>query len=840
MSNIDDNKGMTAKVINLVLGFLSFKKKRTLFFILFFCAQWVCAQYVHCFRDGYLLPLDLKYNREAPVRDLFAYNVPDGDFICHDPENFLFSTDSGDMKWIPVKGDTTGVFSGKSLMEGYLYLPYQSEREQTALLNVSGHSMLYLNGEPYAGDVYRRGNLDLPVKLKKGLNQIFVRCSERTKSQGIQARLLFPVAPVSLSTGDLTLPVIIAGKTPTLQAGALEVINGTGHFLSDLTITAILEGESVSDPVESVSPMTVRKVSFFFNAARVNQKGRYKCTVQLMQKGRKVDEKDIFIEAVDPGFSYSETFISNIDGSVQYYGITPQKGGIGKGASLFLSVHGAGVEAMGQARSYQSKNWGTIVTPTNRREYGFDWEDWGRLDALEVLEIAKAKLKPDLQRIYLTGHSMGGHGTWYLGATYPGQWAAIAPCAGYPVLKGYASSKETKPVKDLTAMEKMLERAGSHANVIELMPNYKESGIYIHHGDSDPVVPVGQARRMRELLGKFHQDFCYYEFPGGSHWFGNASVDWPPIFDYFKWHSIKPDTLVNGIDFITASPSISSSCYWASLLQQERSFQYSRLNLKVDRGKRIISGTTENASIISLLLNVFKSGDTITILLDNQPVFHVVNPGDKMIFLHKRDHWQEGEEPDPRQKGVARNGSFKEAFNHRVVFVYGTAGDAGENQANYAKARYDAQVWYYRGNGSVDILPDREFDPAKYPDRNIILYGNSSNNRSWNKLLADCPVQVKKGSVNLGGRQLRGDDLGAYFVWPREDSSVATVGVVAGSGIRGMKAAEANQYFISGSSFPDFMIFSADMLKDGIKGIKCAGFYDRDWHLDPDGMVFED
>jgi len=365
MSNNHRNKGMTAEIINLALGFLSFMKKKALFLILFFCSQWVCAQDVHCFRDGYLLPLDLKYNREAPVQDLFAYHAPDGAFTCHDPENFLFSTDSGDVKWIPVKGDTTGVFSGKSLMEGYLYLPYQSEREQTALLNVSGHSMLYLNGEPCAGDVYRRGNLDLPVKLKKGLNQIFVRCSERTKSQGIQARLLFPVAPVSLSTGDLTVPVIIAGKAPTLQIGALEVINGTEHFLSDLTITAILEGESVSDPVESVSPMTVRKVSFFFNAARVSQKGRYKCTVQLMQKGRKVDEKDIFIEAVDPGFSYSETFISNIDGSVQYYGITPQKGGIGKGASLFLSVHGAGVEAMGQARSYQSKNWGTIVTPTN-------------------------------------------------------------------------------------------------------------------------------------------------------------------------------------------------------------------------------------------------------------------------------------------------------------------------------------------------------------------------------------------------------------------------------------------------------------------------------------------
>jgi hypothetical protein len=65
------------------------------------------------------------------------------------------------------------------------------------------------------------------------------------------------------------------------------------------------------------------------------------------------------------------------------------------------------------------------------------------------------------------------------------------------------------------------------------------------------------------------------------------------------------------------------------------------------------------------------------------------------------------------------------------------------------------------------------------------------------------------------------------------------VGVVSGSGIRGMKAAEANQYFVSGSSFPDFMIFSAEMLKEGVKAIKCAGFYDRNWNPNPDGWEWQ-
>ena len=84
----------------------------------------------------------------------------------------------------------------------------------------------------------------------------------------------------------------------------------------------------------------------------------------------------------------------------------------------------------GQARCYAPKSWGHVVAPTNRRRFGFDWEDWGRMDAMEVLEEAQARFGTDPRRTYLTGHSMGGHGTWNLGAHFPDRFAAIAPICG--------------------------------------------------------------------------------------------------------------------------------------------------------------------------------------------------------------------------------------------------------------------------------------------------------------------------------------------------------------------------------------------------------------------------
>ncbi|NHE55325.1 hypothetical protein [Cyclobacterium plantarum] len=41
---------------------------------------------------------------------------------------------------------------------------------------------------------------------------------------------------------------------------------------------------------------------------------------------------------------------------------------------------------------------------------------------------------------------------------------------------------------------------------------------------------------VARLLADSHPDFAYHEYPGGGHWFGNISADWPPLFDFLKNH----------------------------------------------------------------------------------------------------------------------------------------------------------------------------------------------------------------------------------------------------------------------------------------------------------------
>lgn len=802
------------------------------------------AQGTYQFKNGLMVTSTQRYGREAIYTDHLAYGLYTNTLKTPKEGEVFENNENGQPQvWQAVTADSAnrlfrrgsgGRGGGGGFGRGaYFYLTYQAGKAGPALLNIKGNSGLYINGEPHTGDPYSSGWLYIPVQLKKGLNEFYVR------GMFITASLSFPGKPVQLVTEDPTMPAIVIGQQQGALQGAIVVINSSAKELKGLTVRSSLGGKQVTSAVPAVPPMSSRKIPFSFDGSAASAAGKLDCDVVLLEKGKILDAAKVPVEVVTSADKYSSTFISKIDGSLQYYATTPQTNGTKKGAALFLSVHGAGVEAIGQAKAYQSKDWGTLVAATNRRPRGFNWEDWGRLDALEVLGIARDKFQPDPQQIFLTGHSMGGHGTWFLGATYPDKWGAIAPSAGYPTLKGYGSADGLVPDSASTPMEQMLLRSGNQSDVIKLVQNYKPLGVYIFHGDADRTVSVNYARQMRGLLGAYHADFSYYEYPGGEHWIGDISVDWKPIFDFFKWHPRAPDTAVNNIDFTTANPGISSSFRWAAVQQQLHPLQYSRIKLNRNRAGGSISGTTENVRVLRLDLGDFTGGTALKLSIDGTELTHKITNA-PLYLLNTGGKWAVHSEPALTEKGPHRYGTLKDAFNNRVVFVYSTGGSAAENEWSFNKARYDAETWYYRGNGAVDIIADKDYSPAGYKDRGVVIYGNKSTNKAWKLVLNDCPIQVERNKVMAGSKQWTGNGFSACFVWPLAGSDVASVAVVSGSGIIGMKAAYANQYFAGASGFPDFMIYDARMLMTGVDEVKMAGFYDNQWKLSAEEMIQAD
>jgi hypothetical protein len=477
------------------------------------------------------------------------------------------------------------------------------------------------------------------------------------------------------------------------------------------------------------------------------------------------------------------------------------------------------------------------VAATNRRPYGFDWEDWGRLDALEVLDEACRTLKVDRRRIWLSGHSMGGHGTWHLGVTYPDKFAAIGPSAGWISMMSYAGVPHSEHPD---AMADLFQRAASAGDTLALVKNLSALGVYVLHGDQDDNVPVDQAREMRKLLGSFHADWAYHERVGAGHWWGNRCVDWPEMFEFFSQRSLPERGKVEHVAFATASPGVSAQCEWATIEAQQKAFKLSSIELTHDPKKRSFAGKTENVARLALDVRHMKPGASLQIELDGRQLKDVPWPCDVATIWVERfgGKWSPAGKAASGTKTPARSGPFRDAFRNGVVFVIGTKGSLDENAWALRKARFDAENFWYRGNGFIPVVPDSQFDPAKDHDHNVVLYGNADTNAAWSALLGKGTVQVKSGSVLLGDRTTTGDDLGCLCVRPRPGSDVATVGAVCGTGIKGMRLTDRLPFFVSGVGYPDCVLFRPDALTKGLAGIKAAGFFGNDWSVEHGEFVW--
>jgi dienelactone hydrolase len=751
--------------------------------------------------------------------------------------------DGTSRQWHLIEADTNGWFADESWQGGYAFVPMTVETNCVMLLEAAGDDLAYVNGELRAGDPYQYGYLHLPVTLHAGTNDLLFRCSRGR----LKVALATPPAPAALDLADQTLPDLIAGEKADTW-GAVVVLNATAETRNGLVIrAAIADQHATETPVPSLAPLSARKVGFRLRGKAPASGDTAPLALTLLAgKHQLLHSATASLRIRRPDQTQKRTFVSGIDGSVQYWALNPAHpvNRTSPPPALFLSVHGASVEAIGQADAYSPKTWGHLVAPTNRRPYGFDWESWGRMDAMEVLGLARAQLHPDPQRIYLTGHSMGGHGVWHLGALFPDQFAAIGPSAGWISFFSYADARR---FTNATPVEALLQRATATSETLTLETNYLQEGVYILHGADDDNVPVTQARTMAERLGTFHRDWQYHEQPGVGHWWdasdepGADCVDWAPMFDFFAHHVIPTDQSLRQINFTTVNPGVSARCHWLEIEQQIQPLKKSMVNVRWDPGKRRFVGTTENVARLGFSLNHVKPGQPLKVELDGQTLDKLSWPADLKLWLqHEGGQWRLTSKFSPALKGPQRYGPFKDAFRHNMIFVYGTSGTPEQNAWALNKARFDAESFGYRGNGSVSVIPDTAFNPRSAPDRGVVLYGNADSNGAWPALLADSPVQVRRGEIKVGSRTSTGNDLACLFLRPRPGSAVACVAVVSGSGLAGMRLTDRLPYFLGGVEYPDVTVIGPEMLKQGSKGVRVAGFFGLDWSVDKGEFAWRD
>ena len=786
-----------------------------------------------------------------------------------EPGDELVSARDTVVRWERVAADSAGWFRHAALSGGYALFWVRMPKDTVLLLRGMGNSMAWVNGAPRAGkpyadrDEYASWEPDwryalLPVALHKGENHILFYCSR----DACKAVLAVLPKPVLFNRRDVTVPDLVAGEKIDTRA-AIVVVNGSKTPLRDYSIRVTQPGgaQPEQSDLPLIQSLTVRKVGFALHAMSACCPGSHSLHLELLDAQKRVlDTATLLLRVLDVGAPRRETFISTLDGSTQYFAVNPQipeaaerMRHTGERPALLFSLHGASVEAIGQASAYSAKRWAVLVAPTNRRPYGYNWEDWGRLDALEVLDRARKEFHIDESRIYLTGHSMGGHGTWHLGVLYPDLWAAVGPSAGWVSFWSY---RVRGPIRMGSAAAAMTFRGTNPSDTKALAANLAPLGVYILHGSIDDNVLATESRGMAARLAEFHHDFIYHEQQGENHWWdisdepGADCVDWAPMQDFFNHHRRPRTEEVRAVDFTTPHPGISATCYWVTVLAQVKPAMPSTVSLRFDPGKNRFSGSTANVARLALDLASLQLKDSVVIAIDERESTTIsirdttsataaLRESNAALCLEKTaGHWSVIPEAKPSEKNPRRCGPFKDVFRNNVVLVFGTRGSAEENRWAFEQARYDAERFWYQGNGSMHVVSDMDFEKGPLAEEehlgrgNVVLYGNANSNTAWKMLLGDSPVQVRSGAITIGKRTIKQKGLFCLFIRPRAGSDKASVAAVSGTDIEGMRATLPLGYLSPGIPFPDLLISNADVYTRGEDALVASGYFGIDWSVD--------
>lgn len=133
---------------------------------------------------------------------------------------------------------------------------------------------------------------------------------------------------------------------------------------------------------------------------------------------------------------------------------------------------------------------------------------------IALLDDVEHRYSVDTDRVYLTGVSLGGFGTWSLGLSYPERFAAIAPfCGGGDFVTPHMAE-------------------GASQTAIKTLP------IWAFHGAKDPAVPVEESRHMVAIMQSLgDKDVKLTIYPDAGHVCWTQAYAGPELYDWFLQHS---------------------------------------------------------------------------------------------------------------------------------------------------------------------------------------------------------------------------------------------------------------------------------------------------------------
>lgn len=230
-------------------------------------------------------------------------------------------------------------------------------------------------------------------------------------------------------------------------------------------------------------------------------------------------------QKVETGFLNRSVSVKGSEYRYQVY--VPREFTRSKRWPLILALHGGGEYGsdgirqtnVGLARAIRlhvERFPAIVVFPQSHADGTPGWQQEGGRAALAALDNSIKEFSGDRSRVYLTGLSAGGNGSWYLASQHPDRFAALVVVCGFiSQFTGHTSGVQYPAL----APSNVADPYAFIAKRVSSIP------IWIFHGDADQSVSVEESRKMAAALKGIGANVQYTEFSGVGHNAWDAAYD---------------------------------------------------------------------------------------------------------------------------------------------------------------------------------------------------------------------------------------------------------------------------------------------------------------------------
>ena len=472
-------------------------------------------------------------------------------------------------------------------------------------------------------------------------------------------------------------------------------------------------------------------------------------------------------------------YVDPIDGSVQFcraylpLDYSPQRSW-----PLILSLHGfnpANPEYIGwwsvdqRHTSIADKKPAIYIEPHGRGNAQYAGP--GEKDVLRCLQEAKGAFKVDEDRVYITGESMGGHGTWWIASRHPQLFAAVAPVyGGWDFRVTSVAGPPTAPPPTNGRDAYFLERISSFVSAENLL----NLPLYVVHGDSDQAVSVENSRHIVKMLQQWGYDVRYHEMPGWGH---ENLKQQEIIADWLLTHRRNPapeHVRVRSADLGGAE------AYWVKVESFEEPMQVVRVDAQVIE-PGVVRLDTTNAGGLALTLpqQLRGASRSIKVIWNGQP--HDVPLTDGVARLSSST------KTTAPGKRAAFDGPLPAVMSTPFVIVVGTTAHDPQMKQYIAERAGEIQtMWQTWQHQPLRLMQDTDVTSEREHEYSLVLIGGVNENAVTRRLASKLPFKVTRDAITVDGRTWQTKDSVLQLLYPSPVAKDRYVFVAAATSAEGM------------------------------------------------------